>query len=85
MVGVVMMTVRLVVIVVAVAVMDNYRLTGLGYQTGPGLASRSVFITRMFNYDAVLKHDPCGSWCSCCVPVCAWTCPGMESHQRMTR
>lgn len=55
MVGVVMMTVRLAVIVVAVVVMDddNNRLTGLRYHAGPGLASRSVFITRMFIYDAV--------------------------------
>lgn len=67
-----MKMVRLAVIVVAVVVMDdNNRLTGLGYQAGPGLASRSVFITRMFIYDAVLKSDPCCPWCSCCVPVCA--------------
>lgn len=81
MVGVVR-TVRVAVIVVAVVVLDdNNRLTGLGYQASPGLASRSVFIPGMFNSDAVLKSDPCRSWCSCCVPVCAWTCPGMESHQ----
>lgn len=56
MVGVVMMTVRLAVIMVAVVVMDdNNRLTGLGYQAGPELASRSIFITRMFIYDAVLN------------------------------